>query len=109
MWISKNILEWNSDTFGFFMLDTTDLERSYKILDHAQKRLNEAKNDFDLIDVITTIKRSINKRMKLLNRIYRFKKIPIDNKPKKLLELLELFNIIRPLMLIKMIGIRNKI
>jgi hypothetical protein len=47
--------------------------------------------------------------VKLLTDLYIFKHIPIGTKPKKILDQLEYFGIIRPLMLNRLIEIRNSV
>ena len=46
---------------------------------------------------ITTLKRSVDNRLKLLNEIYKFRNIPINDKPSDILEIMGYLGIIRPL------------
>jgi hypothetical protein len=53
------------------------------------------------------LKRSIDQRVRTLDRNYSFAQIPIRDKPSDTLSLLEFFGLVRPLMFRKLLEIRN--
>jgi hypothetical protein len=61
------------------------------------------------VDAITTLKRAVAHRLRLLDGIYEFRRIPIVNKPSDNLELLNYLGIVRPKMVQKLVEIRNSI
>jgi len=83
--------------------------RAYEIWNHAEQILKGAISDFQLVDVITTLKRSIDQRIRTLNEIYSFDAIPLKNKPADILSLLESLDIVRPLMFRNLLEIRNAV
>ena len=108
-WIDNEILTWNSIVDDSRPQFINDRHRPYKHWKHANNLLQQHCTEFTLIDILTTLWRSVSLRLKHLNDIYRFKKIPIATKPSGLLEIMEYFEIIRPLMLNKLKDIRNVI
>ena len=108
-WIDKEFLTWKSIVNDSIPQLIDQRRRPYEHWHHANNLLQKHCTEFNLIDVLTTLWRSVNLRLKQLNDIYRFKKIPVTNKPSGLLELMEYFGIIRPLMLKKLKYIRNAI
>jgi hypothetical protein len=61
------------------------------------------------VDAITTLKRAVDHRFRLLDEIYEFRRIPIGNKPSGILELLNYLGIVRPKMLQQLTEIRNSV
>lgn len=55
------------------------------------------------------MKRSLNHRLQLIEKTYHLKTIYFKDKPKGYLELLEKYNIVRPLLMKKLLTIRNEI
>lgn len=83
--------------------------RAYEIWDHADQLLQQPCSEFHLIDTITTLNRAVDNRLRLLDRLYKFKRIPIKEKPSEPLEIMHYLDIVRPIMLKKLIGIRNAV
>lgn len=107
MWLSNEIFGWTSVSEGHKFGDEIAMRRAYEIWAHAEDVLLHQQSDFSLGDSVANLKRAINHRLKLLNAIYTFSKIPVQNKPKGLLEQLGYFEIVRPTMLKTLISIRN--
>ena len=108
LWISNKVLDWKACESS----SSSDLnmgERAYGILDHALTILNNHSSPLYMVDVVTTLKRAVNHRLKTLNKIYEFDTIPINSKPIGLLRQLEFFGIIKPLMLQELLKIRNDV
>ncbi|WP_141509085.1 hypothetical protein [Candidatus Chloroploca asiatica] len=83
------------------------MRRAYEIWAHAEALLRHPQSDFSLVDSVANLKRAISHRLKALNSIYDFSTIPVQNKPKRLLEQLAYFEIVRPTMLNTLISVRN--
>lgn len=109
MWLSTEIMNWNAtqeDATGF---GDDSSKRAYDLWNHAQRVLHEHNEALYLVDVITTLKRSINHRLQHLNSFYRLEKIPTKEKSPGLLQQLAVLGIIKPIMLKKLMAIRNDI
>jgi hypothetical protein len=107
MWLSNQVLTWISVSGGGEYGDETVMRRAYEIWAHAEGLLLHQQSVFSLVDSVANLKRAINHRLKVLNAIYTFSTIPTQNKPKRLLEQLAYFEIVRPTMLNTLISIRN--
>jgi len=55
------------------------------------------------------LKRALNHRLKLIEEIYSFKFVEINNRPKGYLEILEVFGVVRPFLMKRLLTIRNGI
>jgi len=109
MWVSFDVLEWRADLESSTVYGDENWKRAYDIWSHAEQILKKPAKDLDLVDAITTLKRAIDHRLRHLNELYSFKTMPIKDKPSGLLELLFYFEIIRPIMLQRLIAIRNEV
>lgn len=107
LWINKNIFDWYSYISGSSIGHHQTL-RSYELWQRAQELLTRD-TEFTKIDAIANLKRSLNQRLKLLESIYSFKKMPLRPSPKADLEYLETLGLVRPYMLKQLIQIRNDI
>ncbi len=109
MWLTPEVLRWRPAIGGSTTYRDELWRRPYRIFGHADQILQKDTTDFDRVDVITTLKRAVDNRIRLLNEIYKFKLIPIKNKPSKAIEILCYLGIIRPIMVQKLIYIRNAV
>jgi hypothetical protein len=107
IWISPQIFEWESRVETSSHSESDSWRRAYAIWHHAEQLLENPDTQFNRIDVITTLKRSMDNRIRLLDKIYNFRKITIKDKPRGHLELLHHFRIIRSRMIQKLLDIRN--
>lgn len=111
IWLSKDYLFENTEwyTAGSTLYSLDDQQRAYDIWNRANSLVEKNETLFDLTDGITNLKRSINHRLKLIEKMYNFKKINFPEKPKGYLELLETYNIVRPYLIKFVMEIRNLI
>lgn len=109
IWISFEVLEWRADKECSTCYDNQKWERAYEHWSHAEQILMKPTKDLDLVDAITTLKRAIDYRLRHLNEYYSFKNIPSESKSSDLFSLLSYFEIIRPVMLKRLIEIRNEV
>jgi hypothetical protein len=108
MYLSPEILNWRVSIGTHVEHDRKLGVRSYEIWAHAEQLLAQALDDYR-VSGITTMWRAIDHRIRLLERIYSLKNIPIKDKPNDPLNLLEYLGIVRPLMLQKLKEIRNAV
>lgn len=108
-YLSHEVLNWHPEAQGSSVEDEHQWKRPYEIWSHAEAVLANATTEFLRVDVITTLKRAIDHRVRLLNDLYSFKSIPIREKPTETLNLLEFLGIVRPLMLRRLLDIRNAV
>lgn len=108
MWLSPEILKWQITLGTHEEHNRRFGARSYEIWSHAEDLLNQHSKD-SRISGISTLWRAINHRLRLIERIYSLKQIPIKNKPADYLHLLEFLGIVRPLMLQRLKDIRNAV
>lgn len=109
IWIDPKILEWPLYGSSWSTAKTSSLERAYQIWHHAEKKANlESVSELDRVDIISNLKRCFNQRVKCLESTYKFN-IFLNPSTKFNLKLLEQLGIIRPLLLRKLLELRNVI
>lgn len=108
MWLSPQILDWRISLGTHEEHNRKFGARSYEIWAHGEHLFSQSSNEFR-ISGLTSLWRAIDHRMRLLERIYSLKSIPVKDKPSDLLNLLEFLGIVRPLMLQKLKEIRNAV
>ncbi|WP_413379104.1 hypothetical protein [Paenibacillus taichungensis] len=109
MWLSPKVFQWRAEIDGSYCNEPTLYKRPYEIWKHAERILNRQANHFQRVDAICALKRAVNSRLNTLQNEYKFNLIPLSDVPKKPLQQLEYFGIIRPFILNKLIDIRNQI
>jgi hypothetical protein len=109
VWITKDILNWVVYPSRLSGCVEGKAERSYQMWQHAEAILQSPTNEFERVDVIATLKRTLDLRLKLLNELYKFDKIPIRNLPRGRIQQLQYFGIAKPLMAHTLLSIRNRI
>ena len=109
-WLSPEVLEWQALRVGSGSFPEESLRsRSYEMLAHAEQLIGQPPSELLLADVVTTLRRAVDRRVRALNSVYSFRSIPFSNKPSDSLFLLESLGIIRSHMLQKLIDIRNAV
>ncbi|MFJ7913908.1 MULTISPECIES: hypothetical protein [unclassified Lysinibacillus] len=108
-WISNEILNWESYSESSTVLEKEKGERAFRIWEHAKNLIENNETEFHLADGITNLKRALNHRLKLIEEIYGFKFVEINNKPKGYMEILEIFGVVRPFLMKRLLTIRNGI
>ena len=107
IWLSSEVLRWTTYRGQSNLDDTDQWQRPYKMWNHAEELLSKSSSDFTRTDAITTLRRAVDRRIKHLATIYDFKRLPIPGKPQDILGILGFIGLVRPLMLGKLIEIRN--
>ncbi|MFY0518251.1 hypothetical protein ACOMCU_10525 [Lysinibacillus sp. UGB7] len=108
-WISKDVFNLEYETESSIVLNIVDLKRAYEVWEHARSLIENNESGFHLSDGIANLKRALNQRLQLIEKIYNFKNINLEGKPKGYLELLEFFGIVRPFLMKQLLIIRNDI
>lgn len=108
-WLTSDIFNWITSVDTANVARGREWFRAYEIWEHADQLLQQTFNEFHLVDTITTLKRAVNNRLRLLNKLYKFKRIPIQEKPSDLLQTMHYLDIVRPIMVEKLIQIRNAV
>jgi hypothetical protein len=84
--------------------------RPYVLLEHGQAIITSGAGSRELrADVLVNLKRAVDLRVKNLVDRYNFKRVPLEDKPRGSLELLEFFGVIQPLMAGQLIELRNAV
>lgn len=109
IWISPEILGWIPVHESHTCYSEDKKKRAYEIWSHAEHILSKTTNEFERVDAITTLKRSINHRLRNISLLYKFDKLKLPNTPRHLLQQLEFFGLVRPMMLRKLMDIRNAV
>ena len=109
VWLSPEVLQWFNYSGSGAEPDVAIRLRAYEIWNHAERVLRHAESDLQLVDVITTLKRAIDHRVRALDEIYSFGSIPIRDKPSEVLSILESLEVVRPLMFRNLLEIRNAV
>ncbi len=109
MFLSEKVFDWFSYAESHQALDESFKNRAYELFERSEILL-ERDMTFDArSECILSLKRTINHRLKTIEKIYSLRSIGLPNKPNGYLELLELCGLVRPLFLKKLMKIRNSI
>jgi hypothetical protein len=108
LWISETFLEWTPFIETYRTRPSSEWRRPYEHWQHAEILLSGQASEFHRIDIVTTLKRAVDLRLKALNDTYSFGHIPLEMPPDRLGELSYL-GIIRPLLIGQLIEMRNRI
>ncbi len=109
IWITNQILKWDAISPGGIVIEKKVWLRAYEIWEHARYLIENANNSFNLSDGVLNLKRCLNQRLKLIEKLYHLKNINIENKQKGYLELLEQYGLVRPFLMKTLLEIRNNI
>jgi hypothetical protein len=69
MWLSPKILEWEPSGSGRGGFKNESWRRAYSIFSHAEHLLEHSTSDLFRVDAITTLKRAVDHRLRLLDEI----------------------------------------
>jgi len=111
MFINRQFMKWDVTPEGISMQDKSLFDRPWSLYDRAEKKLATDTSPDSRGEFFITLKRAIDRRLKGIEQIHEFTKLslPIKIKSKSRLELLEYLGIVRPLLIKKLMTIRNDI
>jgi hypothetical protein len=107
VWVDPSWLSWESVWRRREIVPDDGITRLYEIHQHSCDQLAGNPTEFNRVDAIMALRRVVARRVKALIDKYQLRKLATGAKPKYDLELLEYFGIIRPLMLRRLVEIRN--
>jgi len=108
-WLNPSILEWELNISSWHSGNEDQVRRPYQHWHHANLLVESATSEFERTDVVTTLKRAVDSRLRHLNDVYRFKAIPLADKPDGIVETLGYFGIIRPMLISELLEVRNRV
>lgn len=108
LWLNPIILTWTPNVLCSSSGENR-WKRPYEIWSHAESLLKGDPLEFQRTDALTTLRRAIDRRDQQLSIFHNLKAVPIADKPKDGLKLLEYLGLIRPFMLQRLIDIRNAV
>lgn len=108
MFINNTIfsLKPNVESFSYA---SKDWEHSYSYYQHSEKLLSCDTDDHSLIDSISNLKRAVDHRIKHIVNTYKLKKTVCYSLKKNIWDTLAELELIKPVMLGKLIEIRNSV
>lgn len=110
MFVSNAVLSWRPEPEGNFSHTCDDWDLPYTYLRHSEELLRQASEKRHvLIDVISNLKRAVDHRIKHISKTYNIKKTVCYAKHKNVWDSLAEVDVIRPVMLHKLLEIRNGI
>lgn len=109
LWLSPEVLQWPARAEGGQQFENAFVRAPYKHWEHAERVCKAADTKLHRVDVVSALKRAIDFRIKRLNELYQFKRIPHLAKQDGIIEFLASVGVIRPLILEKILTIRNRI
>jgi hypothetical protein len=108
VWLNPSILNWDARIDSSSVNIRSEWIRAHELWLHAEGRLKNAGTHEDRADVIGVLRRVLNQRLKKLKAIY-LDNFPLANKPSGTIERLAVLGIVKPLMLHRLLTIRNAI
>jgi hypothetical protein len=110
VWVSPQVFEWEMESSGASGGESLSSQRrSYQTWVHADHLIQAHDDEHYLSDAIVALHRVVDYRVRRLNELYKFRRIPINDKPADLWELLNYLGIIRPRMFAQLKELRRGI
>lgn len=109
LYIDPEFLYWYCDQESGVGFDADYRFRSHEIWRHARDKVHGVHSDLDKIDCLSSLKRSVNHRIKAIYKGHSIDGLPSQHGRKKSLEKLQEYGIVRPAILKDMFTIRNEI
>jgi hypothetical protein len=107
IWVTPDILKWPWLAATTTVYAEDGWRRPYSHWNHADQLLVNADSEFVRTDIITTLKRGIDHRVRALMGLYDLRGLPLRDKPSEQLELLGYVGLVRPRMVQRLLTIRN--
>ena len=107
IWVSSSFLRWDVSASGWSPVSTSAAKQPYVILSHSADLLKRHSGVLFRVDAVLAMKRALDVRLKRLNHIYSFDRLCGKDIPKHIIQKLEYYGVVRPLMLRKLMDVRN--
>ena len=108
IWINPEFMNWHSYSDSVTLLNEQEGDRAYEIWEHASTRLQNNPDEMDRTDAITTLKRCVNQRLQVIEKLYKLRAV-FASSSNRYLQLLERLLIVRPLLILGLMEVRNEI
>jgi hypothetical protein len=111
VWLSKTILGWPAYGTGGPVLQPEVRQRSYEHLARAEyflKNMSTA-TSADRADCISNLRKCLTHRLQLLEKVYGLRRIAERGKRRPYLQILAEFSLVRPVLLERLLKVRNAI
>jgi len=108
-WVSPVVLQWVPTIEGTSIPADDKWQEPNRIWQHVRRRLSSSTTLHDREDAIVALRRAIDRRIRHLNEVYRFRSIPGVNRKAKLIDILKDLRIAHPIMFGKLARLRNLI
>ena len=109
LFVSNDILKWKASDFSFYDDESMEWHKCYSYLEHSEKLLSISDSNHFNADVISNLKKAIDHRIKHLAKLYKLKALGRIFGLSKTYELLAELKVIRPVMLGKLLDVRNSL
>jgi hypothetical protein len=107
MYLSSEIGNWFPTAQSWTAVD--DWKTPYATIDHAEAVLLTGNTDHHRADAVVNLKRAVDSRIRHLDDIYRFKRLPLPRDVDGIYDRMSYLGLIRPKMLGKLYELRNAI
>lgn len=74
MYLDNRVLGWSCDLQSWSEIDRALKSRAESLLNRAERHLNIDKSKDSRADCVVTLKRALNQRLKVIEKIHEFKK-----------------------------------
>jgi len=108
VWITPEVVSWTPRQEAGWVVDQSALRRGYTIWQHASDRLKAGANEMDRADAITTLKRCLNQRLRVIEAAYKLRRFLRLNNT-RYLEALSQLGLARPMLIQHLLKVRNAI
>jgi uncharacterized protein YutE (UPF0331/DUF86 family) len=109
IWLTPDILNWDWVNSGVSILNEEERKKEYSIWEHAGELISSNHSKHFRVDSIISMKRCVQHRIDLLNSTYKFSRIPGNKRSDSVIDLLDKYGIIKPVMIRKIAELRNAI
>lgn len=109
IWISPAFLKWDISASGWAPASASVAHRPYVILRHGEDLLKRHSGELFRVDAVLAMKRALDVRLKQINRVHAFDRLTGKDIPRHIIQKLEYCGVIRPLMLQKLLDVRNSL
>jgi hypothetical protein len=109
MHLSTDFFTWPHDNTEGSGCDYSLMYRAHEIWRHSKDCLANDPSEFNRIDCISSLRRSINHRLKTLSSVYGLEALPSLRSKKQILEKFQDYGLIRPALIKDLLEVRNLI
>ncbi|HHK8465214.1 TPA: hypothetical protein ACQYBX_004467 [Vibrio parahaemolyticus] len=109
LFVSNDILKWKATAFTYACNESMEWHKCYSYLEHSEKLLSISDGKHFNADVISNLKKAIDHRIKHLAKQFKLKSLGKIFGIPTTYELLAALKVIRPIMLAKLLDVRNSL